>query len=348
MDLPDAPGRHRIRSPSAESAKPVLDLVQEAIIILDKEPEIARESGPSLPDPPDRRRIRLPSAESAKSMLDLVRGGAIILGLALYGAARLAEETFYGALGTTPDEVGLSYLATVTRAAIGVVSAGTLILIYLLLSMGWFLLSKYLWRHRGEERRRPPMPPVPAWKAHGGLILFALLWLGLAGLVFYISWWNEETYGLGAAALIPAAAGLALLFIAPLSRLSRFVAAFLMLVSLVGIGSAASFVGTWKADDVKSGMGVGTDPLFGVVPFSAYCVDIVKPDQTTSGEANPGQEKPEGAWRYMYLGEAESTVILYRVAAADYKDSTKDGTAGIPGTVRIPSGEAAFEPRVCL
>jgi hypothetical protein len=340
MDLPDAPGRHRIRSPSAESAKPVLDLVQEAIIILDKEPEIAGESGPSLPDPPDRQGIRFPSPEWAKSMLDLVRGGAIILGLALYGAARIAEETFYRALGTSPEEVGLSYLTTVTRAAIGVVSAGTLILIYFLALQALSAFFSYRESRRARERPIPPKPPVSFWRTRDSDLLKIIL-SGLVSAItlFFIMWENEIALGLGAAALVPAGIALAVLLTATKSRLNRWLAAFMMLASLVGIAASGYLVGTWKADDVKTGMDVGYNPVFGVVPVSASCVNVVVQDQTIAGDINTEDE-------WMYLGEAESTVILYRVTAADSKETTKDG-AGIPGTVRLPSGEAVFEPRDC-
>jgi hypothetical protein len=77
---------------------------------------------------------------------------------------------------------------------------------------------------------------------------------------------------------------------------------------LVGIAASGFIAGTWKADDVKQGMEVNSNPIFGVVPVSAYCVDVVPLDQTT-----PSRD-PNTEW--MYLGVAESTVILYRVSPA--------------------------------
>jgi hypothetical protein len=55
--------------------------------------------------------------------LDHVTGTLTVAGLVVYGLVRLGIDAFYSRLGVTAEDVGLTYAATLSRAALGLLVA---------------------------------------------------------------------------------------------------------------------------------------------------------------------------------------------------------------------------------
>jgi hypothetical protein len=69
-----------------------------------------------------------------------------IFGVALYGYYRIIYDRLYSSIGgVTPEEVGLSYLAVLSRAAVAVLVAGLTVVVIL----GLAYRSGVDWRERG-------------------------------------------------------------------------------------------------------------------------------------------------------------------------------------------------------
>jgi hypothetical protein len=69
-----------------------------------------------------------------KEVVDRHAAVLAILGLVVYVMVRAAYESFYGSLGATPEEVGLSYLLIIARAALGLFAYLTILTILLLVA----------------------------------------------------------------------------------------------------------------------------------------------------------------------------------------------------------------------
>jgi hypothetical protein len=77
------------------------------------------------PDAPTERRVGWVEANPLAAVS--------ILGLLTYGLVRLAQGLFYQSLGTTPEEVGLTYARTLTYSLYGLVLlVGIYVVIYFL------------------------------------------------------------------------------------------------------------------------------------------------------------------------------------------------------------------------
>jgi hypothetical protein len=68
-----------------------------------------------------------------------------ILGVGLYGAIRFGQQIFCNALGVRPEEVGLTYAASVSRAAVVIIALVSIILFYISGSLLWIVISAYLY-----------------------------------------------------------------------------------------------------------------------------------------------------------------------------------------------------------
>ncbi len=70
------------------------------------------------------------AAGVAAGLVDAVKGlreTLFVLGVVLYGAARLAYDGFYGKLGVSAGEVGVTYAEVINRAALGLALFGALL-----------------------------------------------------------------------------------------------------------------------------------------------------------------------------------------------------------------------------
>jgi hypothetical protein len=82
-----------------------------------------------------------------------------LVGLLLYGVLRFSSSLFYGRLGFTPEEVGLSYVSTIGRAVYGLMTLGALYFVIRLV-----LEPAVMWSfgHMRNVWRRPNrLEPIP-------------------------------------------------------------------------------------------------------------------------------------------------------------------------------------------
>jgi hypothetical protein len=90
------------------------------------DPAPVEERSPSEEDPPS---VPQPSGWPQIN-LDLkdVLGVLSVVGLVIYGSVRFADTAFYARLGTSPDDVGISYATTLSRVAGPVVLLAALVI----------------------------------------------------------------------------------------------------------------------------------------------------------------------------------------------------------------------------
>jgi hypothetical protein len=281
---------------------------------------------PNLPPRPDqleRRWLRLPAADEAKPYFDILQPTLLILGLMLYGAGRISTETFYAELGTTPEEVGLGYLTAVTRAAIGVVAAGTLIYLYVVILTATTTTSR---RTSGDSVIRLPRPPPTIrrqWISFGLVVLFALIAFVSGALL-------EMPAYMAFAALVPVGLALLLWINQRKNPLTPYFVAVAVGLSLVGIAVSAYMTGKWEATRVTEGLEVHAGTIFGVVPLKADCVSVV-----WLGLGNPPPAL-SATNELMYLGRADSSLVLFRPNLPnDY------------GLLRVSTSDVALSDRSC-
>jgi hypothetical protein len=285
---------------------------------------------------PDRARLeRTRRLGEARGWLDLLRVAPIILAFALYGLVRIATETFYNELGTTPEEVGLSYLTIVTRASIGVVSVAVILGAY-------FVVLLTMIRPRRKRRQdvasgrdvehaaRPQDEQGEAKVPSQAQVVLVTL---VSAIVFSIFYWAEIAFMMALFALAPfAVAASNEWWRSPRHSLMPAIASMTAFLALAGLAFTGWNAGVWKADEVKHGQQITTDPIFGVAIANASCVGVSWIGGATSRPASLDQPGYT-----MYLGQAEATMILYRVGLH----------GGALGLLRLPSSQVALTDVKC-
>lgn len=223
-------------------------------------------------------------------------------GLILYAAVRIGVDAFYSELGATPDEVGLSYASTLTRAAVGLVGYAVFgaMLFWLLL-----VANEFLDDNSSKTKRRI-----------GGLITACMIFCGSAfvGAGFYAAvrdLFSEVNQSDNVPAWIllagPAVVAVTALLVWPhASRGWRIIISLLILISIAMIGTRVQSRGRELAEDVRTGEAITPDALFSVLPLAATCVTFewVATESTLGG-------------RFLYLGGADGTVLLLKAEQAE-------------------------------
>jgi hypothetical protein len=104
------------------------------------------------------------------------KGAAVLgtLGLALYGVVRVAYDAFYGRLGASAEEVGLNYIAIVTRAALSLLGLSvTAILLGAITALGvWpglrkVMRKKFFADNSSSEVESAPEVALSGAETHG-------------------------------------------------------------------------------------------------------------------------------------------------------------------------------------
>lgn len=223
--------------------------------------------------------------EQMAPVLNAVQVAILVAGLLVFAAVRIAVDAFYSQLGATPDEVGLSYASTLSRAAVGVVGYALLIGLFSALFWASFVFKlDFL-----------------------GKLLFGLLFVlfipliaeeGGVGLPFGAEKWAWPPI------VVPAlmVAG-ALAFWPIADNRGKTGLLILVLISVFWIGVEAQARGRQLAERVVAGSEVLPNPLFTVVPVTASCISLTWTDaDSTAPVDTPGA--------YLYLGAAEGTALL--------------------------------------
>ena len=279
----------------------------------------------SAPIDPDTARLeRTRRLGEARGWLDLLRVAPIILAIALYGLVRIATETFYNELGTTPEEVGLSYLTIVTRASIGVVSVAVILGAYFVV----LLTMVRPWRKRravaasgreGDEAAHAQEEQGEAKVPSQAQVVLVTLFSAVA---FLLSYRAEVAFMMALFALAPlAVAASNQWWRSPRHSFMPAIAAVTAFLALAGLAFTGWNAGMWKADEVRHGQQITTDPIFGVAIANASCVGVSWIGGAMSRPASLDQPGYS-----MYSGQAEATMILYRVGRLG-------GALGLRGTV---------------
>jgi hypothetical protein len=89
--------------------------------------------------------VKSESAPDLSKNFQIATAAISLLGLGLYGAVRFGQQLFYNRLRLTPEEVGLSYAAAVSRAAVIIIA----LLMTLILATSTIGIGEYLPNRRG-------------------------------------------------------------------------------------------------------------------------------------------------------------------------------------------------------
>jgi hypothetical protein len=224
-----------------------------------------------------------------------------LLGIGLYGAVRFGQQIFYNELGLAPEEVGLSYASSLSRAAVIVAAVSSVFLLGVSINVIADSLS------RGQELRI------------GGLVAQILAFLVTMAAWIPISifvWGDIEYIGIGAVLSLLVA------FTLPLFRgnlnlntFARRPALAIMVISLVTVGGfvLSGTTAHLSATAVKEGKEISGRGAFGVLGLRAEHVKL-------TGDLPKNFTAPDSI---SYLGSAEGTIIVY-----EYDD--KDAPLRIP------------------
>jgi hypothetical protein len=304
------------------------------------------------------------SEDLFKGWRDLLRAGGlqelmarvaelkILVGLAaigLYGIVRVGYEAFYGSLGTTPEEVGITEFTAVGRAAIGLIVLTSIATVFIaalstvvaLPLLAFFFVADKLPRGLSvrkrvvvDERRASSGANRPQgagrfsrYVAGIGCLGYGILNLWPA-IVAVFSATSQEFDGLFAGiGLISTAVGLALLVggYGPVRLLAIAVAMSGLFVASAGYGE--DLAGNVKAGDYVHPGALST--LF-AIQADPVCVAWI------------GADRPAGVdWStsMVLLGRSDGELVLYH--ARSLFPTTTRNTAGV---VRIPAAKVVIGP----
>ena len=255
---------------------------------------------------------------SEKNLIQLITQALTLIGLGLYGALRFGQQIYCNKLGITPEEIGLSYIASLSRAGVillalaspltvlfaisllngiikGVSRAGKVIAqlstgLVTVLGLVFFLGVETILGHRG----------VSIVLIMSGVFGFSFI---LAGIISQFVQWRRRRKG-------PTRPRAPLLEITRDDRLSQFIYSrriLLLALAVIGLLISASFAVAGIAADrnsrnVKSGNAVTFNEGLAILGVYAQPAQL-----TGTVPSQPDISKK----RLMYLGRAESSIVLY-------------------------------------
>jgi hypothetical protein len=304
-----------------------------------------------MPDDPESSRAA--SADAAKSwwgyLNELIPNAHIVLGLlalAVYGLVRVGYEDFYGTLSLQPEEVGLTYISIITRAAL--VGLYLAVFLVMLVAVAW-LLMPYL--------SRPAMLLV--------LMGAIQLVLGIVYLAFVVSrpvsavtggGYSGESTLTGESVLLICLGVLTLTYVlvttlsplawrllpwrpiltlpsAALARAAQAWSLLLIATSLITSLDAFATYGTAAATRLETGSSSASFFFSAVFYFRS---DSVCPVWAGNDQpSNVDLSKP-----LLFLGESDGVDVLYRPLRFDSATSTIRPA----GPVRIPTNKVIITP----
>jgi hypothetical protein len=251
------------------------------------------------------------------------------IGILAYGITRVGIDSFYENLGVTPEEVGLSYGAILSRGLLGFI---TLLLGAVFLASLPVLVVSINERNKWDLRRSKLKPRERLVRETLGLdrkhplrdvvIPYYLLFVGFMFTIFYArgnpdpDWLGSVPFFLAVLIIIfrgywsPAAAKTSPLRTQVVATVFVFAAAALLL----GVLSLSASAGEDAAGRVISGKTLDANRAFGlswlgVLSVQAKCVTLVN---VTDGKPPPQSIASSGL---LYLGQANGTLILYKPAS---------------------------------
>ena len=262
--------------------------------------------------------------EETRAALTFGRDVLLPVGFLIYGAVRLAAESFYGALGADPAEVGLGYVELLSRAAVGLVPIG-------LLFVGYGAILKLITDiplpkvYRFFTRRSLPTPwPVPLQTPRHPILGLVAYFLG--GLFVYAGTLYVELpdVAIALALFFPIGLGQAYYRRARLPQTREYSRKHLLpaillatAAAIIGVSFAASRAGAAQAERIQEGKEFQDNDWFSVMPVNADCVVV-----SWIGKGPPAALDLDSP--LLLLGSANGTTVFY--------GASEGGT-----TIRIPS-----------
>lgn len=256
----------------------------------------------------------------------------VLLGLVLYAAVRLGYDGFYGTLGVSISEVGITYSEVITRAALGLALVGSAVI----------ALVAFLVCARGLLRREEPATDVDVdselLKAIGRVgillatvavvLLLASFWLGVDGIV------AAAIVGL-MGALMAWIGWRAVFTSSARRRLRAPVGLFAVCCCVAAILVGYEQWGEAKARIVQDNRPLRAQPLVGVLNQSAdlVCIEWIGEDQP------PDLELTRPA---VFLGGADGTAVFFRGDPS----GTRRGALRLP-TAKIAVASATDQTTSC-
>jgi hypothetical protein len=255
-----------------------------------------------------------------KNLIQSTTQALTLVGLGLYGALRFGQQIYCNKLGITPEEIGLSYIASLSRAGVILLALASPLTVLFALSL---LNGPVAGVSRGGKVIAFLLTALLSiltiafilgvWKMLGDRgMLIVLLLSGifgfsfvLAGIISELIQWRRRRKG-------PTRPKAPLLQIRRGDRLSDFIySRRVLLLALTVIGllisvsfALAGFAADRNSRDVKNGNPVTFNDGLSILGVYA------QPSRLTG---NVPPEPDISKKRLMYLGRAENSIVLYDV-----------------------------------
>jgi hypothetical protein len=282
-------------------------------------------------EPPEAQSLSGPRA--TRELAQLIQTAASLLfiaGAGLFAAIRFGQQVFYNRFGVRPEEVGLSYAASVSRAAVTIVALSTgAAFFYAVQVLRARLITQITRIHRFGRLASTVISFLITAAATIALLLllklvgdtpleFAVQFIAYAtAIVLFWSMTKEmltdsPTLRRLVAAVQPSTRRLVATLSKPLG--------LLVFISLLSFGTLvlSGFTANAAANKVEAGEGVSPNSGFGILGLRAEPVLAL----------GSLPENLDVSDRYvMYLGQYESTVVLYDIGSYE--------------TIRVPADSIA-------
>jgi hypothetical protein len=251
-----------------------------------------------------------------------------VAGLLLYGTVWSCYNSFYGTFGLEPEDVGVTYARTISRAAVGFLT------LLLILGLVLFLLINPL--KSGEAGRRAS-PAAARWLAFAIVCIFILTVYFMSGLLpdsyDQTGYHGRYTFLKATVLLVLGTASLLSVILAVLrpARWSRTIetawgrfwrapnesrlilwdiavraAPAVIAIVLVAFIGLPMVVGARLADNVKEGSLVAG---YGIIPRLVLDIQVVPVEITWIGTPKPAEVRSDS--KMVLLGQANGTTVLY-------------------------------------
>ena len=262
------------------------------------------------PEPPSRSQHQ-PSPKSEKDVVQRTLQALTLAGLGLYGAIRFGQQLYCDGLGITPEEIGLTYTASISRAAVILIALAAPLVSFALLILanavigGTDLLSTIVeytlyFISIGIAVLVLTLAnmvlgsPLSEWQLlFTGLLLYSAAWL--LAVILQPERWRRLFLGRIKLKVERVAVSYRSLLIVPGLIASVIVASFL----------TTGFVARGGVDDVRNGRSPEPRQGLGMLGLKAQPVSIIG-----SAPKELGIEKR----KLMYLGRGDGRVVVFDIS----------------------------------
>jgi hypothetical protein len=249
-------------------------------------------------------------------LLQTCTGLLTLLGIGLYGAIRFGQQQFYDSLGSTPEEVGLTYGATLSRAA--AVSAAIMTALVVVASQSAITAR---WSFHSWFRM---VLTIVLWVA---LLLFTLI-ATIVISALALGWIGVVIFGIGVFAIFVTQLMLDRKGVPIADQILRNPATALSAVALIALMAfmVCGVIGGSSAQALKGGKEV-------TAGGGAYRVLGLRGEHVKLSKLSGKLPSYFDVDTLIYLGRSENTIILFNYGVDDLIRIPADGIIVLPNDV---------------